>query len=117
MKQNQINDLNNLKVENLENIFNVYTDKDRRYFYNILQTVVVPSNLPKGYYNEYTIQEEDTWPYISYKAYRTPNLWWVIVSANDIINPTGKLVVGTKIRLLKSEVVKSILEQITVQEN
>ena len=117
MKQNQINDLKNLKVENLENIFNVYSDEDSKYFYNILQTVVVPSNLPKGYYNEYVIQEEDTWPYISYKAYRTPNLWWVIVSANDIINPTGKLVTGTKIRLLKSEVVKSILEQITVQEN
>ena len=117
MKQNQVNDLKTLKVENLENIFNVYSDDDSKYFYNILQSVVVPSNLPKGYYNEYIIQEEDTWPYISYKAYRTPNLWWVIVSANDIINPTGKLVTGTKIRILKSEVIKSIIEQITVQEN
>lgn len=117
MKQNQIKDLNNLKVENLENIFNVYKDDNKNYFYNLLQTVVIPSNLPRGYYTEYIVKEQDTWPYISYKAYHTPNLWWVILGANDIINPTQMPVIGTKIKLLKIEVVKSIIEQITTQES
>lgn len=116
MKQNQIEKLLRLNSENLENIFNVYIDDKDSYFYNILQTIVVPTDLPEGYYNKYTITPEDTWPYISYKIYHTPNMWWLILSANGIINPTTPLIPGTIIRALKIGAVKAILEQITVQE-
>ena len=117
MKQNQIEFLPNLKTENLENIFNVYQNKDSKYFYNLLQTVELPSNLPKGYYNTYTIRPQDTWPTISYEAYDTPNLWWVIAGANNIMNPIKLPPIGTVLKVYKPEVVAAILEQITSKDN
>ena len=45
-----IPDLPKLKRSSYESIFNVYADEDGRYYYNLLQTVVIPKNLPNGYY-------------------------------------------------------------------
>jgi nucleoid-associated protein YgaU len=116
MKQNFIKELPQLRVENFENIFNIYQDKDSMYFYNILQTIQIPLDLPEGYYDTYNVGYEDTWPYISYKLYRTPNLWWLITHANNIVNPTKIPTPGTTLKVFKSGVVKIILEQISTQD-
>lgn len=115
MYQNNISELPKLRNENYANIFNVYQDEDDRYYYNLLQTVVIPSNLPPGYYDDYNIVYGDTWPYISYKVYSTPNLWWVIASTNNILNPVEQLVPGTQLRILKPQYVSLILNEIKTQ--
>lgn len=115
MKQNNIKNLPQLRVENYENIFNVYEDNNKNYFYNILQTIQIPAELPLGYYEPYTVVYEDTWPFISYKLYKTPNLWWVITHANSIIDPTSIPTPGTVLKVFKSGVVKAIIEQISYQ--
>jgi hypothetical protein len=112
MKQNQISDLATLKQENLENIFNVYRDSDGYYFYNLLQTVVFPADLPESLFQTYSVKYGDTWPFISYKAYNTPNLWWVILLANDIQDPTKIAKPGTIIRIPNTAVMQEILIQI-----
>jgi nucleoid-associated protein YgaU len=116
MKQNQIDTLQKLKPENFENIFNIFKDKDNRYFYNLLQTIELPSNLPDGYYNTYTVKYQDTWPNISYTAYNTPNLWWVIVGANNIMDPTSIPKPGTILKIYKIEIINLIFDQITAQD-
>jgi hypothetical protein len=116
MYQNTISELPKLRNENYANIFNVYTDKDGYYFYNLLQTVVVPDTLPAGYYEQYSIEYGDTWPLISYKKYQTPNLWWLITSANNIINPTQQPEQGTQIKVLKSQYASLVVNQISTQE-
>jgi hypothetical protein len=115
MYQNNIKDLPRLKRSNYENIFNVYTDENNRYFYNILQTVVVPQNLPDGFYEEYNVTHGDTWPFISYKVYNNPNIWWIIVDTNNIINPTQLPEPGSTLKILKMEYVKLILNKITLE--
>lgn len=115
MLQNSINDLPKLDNENYENIFNVYTDKNGYYYYNLLQTVVIPDSLPEGYYDNYSAVYGDTWPFISYKTYNTPNLWWTILSVNKITDPTKQPIPGQQIKVLKSSFVSDILSQITTQ--
>jgi nucleoid-associated protein YgaU len=115
MRQNNISDLPRLKTENYENIFNVYQDSNGRYFYNLLQTVVIPSDLPKGYFKDYNVVYGDTWPLISYKNYNTPNLWWIITSVNNIMNPTQILEPATTLKVLKNEIVSLILSQINTR--
>lgn len=115
MYQNKIKDLPKLNIENLENIFQVYTDENNYYYYNLLQTVNIPQNLPLGYFNDYTVKYNDTWPLVSYKAYGTPNLWWVITSVNNIINPTVQPEQGTIIKTLKTSLVRNILTEISNQ--
>lgn len=113
MKQNQISDLPKLGIENLENIFNVYQDKDGMYFYNLLQTVVFPQNLPSNLFTSYAIKYGDTWPFISYKTLDTPNLWWIILLANNIMDPTKMPAVGNQIAVPIISVVKQVLSQIS----
>jgi len=116
MYQNTIPDLPKLQNENYENIFNIFADKDGFYYYNLLQTVIIPSDLPKGYYDNYNVLNGDTWPYISYKVYSTPNLWWLITAVNNIINPLEKLEPGTSLSILKTQYVSLILNQISTQK-
>lgn len=112
MKQNQIKDLPKLDAGNYENIFNVYRDEDGMYFYNLLQTIVFPANLPASFFTIYSFRQGDTWPFISFKVYNNPNLWWVILLANGIQDPTKKISPGTSIRIPNFSVVQEIIGQI-----
>lgn len=112
MKQNEINDLPTLPVENFENIFNVYKDKDGMYYYNLLQTVTFPSNLPLNLFDPYTIKYGDTWPVISYKTLNNTNIWWLLLLVNGINNPVVRPTPGNIIKIPKPEVVKQVLFQI-----
>ena len=112
MKQNQIKELTNLDFENMENIFDVYRDKDGMYFYNLLQTIVFPTDLPLNLFISYTIKYGDTWPFISHKTLNSPNLWWIILLANNIQDPTKTLVNGDIIKIPIMSVVKEVLAQI-----
>lgn len=115
MIQNQISDLPRLRLENYENIFNVYTDENNRYFYNLLQSIILPPDLPKGYFNEYNVVYGDTWPLISYKNYDNTNLWWIILMSNNIIDPTQIAPPSTKLKILKPEIVSLVLAQINTR--
>jgi len=112
MKQNQIEELEKLNPENLENIFNVYQLQNGMYFYNLLQTIQFPQNLPPSLFTTYTAVYGDSWPYISYKVYKNPNLWWVILMANNIQDPTILPAPGVDIPIPVTDVVKQIISQI-----
>ena len=111
-KQNQIQDLERLGIENLENIFNVYQEPSGMYYYNILQTISFPQDLPISLFTSYVIKYGDTWPYISYKSFKTPNLWWLILLANNILNPIEPIVPGTEIKIPVEAVVRQVLDQV-----
>lgn len=113
MKQNVIRDLPNLRTENYENIFNVYQTEEGLYYYNLLNTVVFPSDLPANVFTTYVVKHGDTWPFISYKNYKTPNLWWLILLANKIDNPLRELTPGTSLLIPVELIVREILSQIS----
>ena len=108
MKQTQITELARLLPASYENIFNVYKDTNNMYFYNLLQTISIPE-LPPSYYMVYSVKPKDTWPLISYKAYGTTILWWLILHANNIINPLVQPQRGMTLRVLTSEYVGLIV--------
>jgi LysM repeat protein len=113
MRQNEITDLPVLRTENYENLFNVYQDeKDKMYYYNLLQTIAFPDGLPITLFTKYDVVPGDTWPYISYKVYGSPNLWWPIMYANKILDPTKNPVPGTTVTIPKPQVVNEMLSQI-----
>jgi LysM repeat protein len=116
MYQNDIPELKKLAIENLENIFKVYQDTDNRYFYNLIQTIQIPSSLPDSFFNIYMIREGDTWPLISYKTYGDIKLWWIITYMNNIINPITSLKPGNTIKLPKKLLAEEILKQVLSQQ-
>jgi len=111
MKQREISELITPLPQNYENIFNVYQNKDNTYFYNLLQTVVIPE-LPYNYLTYYTIKPKDTWPVISYYLYDTTNMWWLIMLTNKMMNPTTPLEPGLVIKAIKSEYIGVVINSI-----
>jgi len=112
MQQNNIQELPRLKDENYENIFNVYQDDNDFYFYNLLQTIHFPQDLPDTFFTTYDVKYNDTWPLISYKSYNSIKLWWLIALANNVINPIDFLIPGQTIRIPKPSVVTQILTEL-----
>jgi hypothetical protein len=112
MKQNDISELPSLESDKYENIFNVYQTDDKFYYYNLLRKISFPTNLPNSLFESYTTKYGDTWPFISYKLYNSPNLWWVILYANSIQNPTQKILPGTTLKIPTIEVVREILDAV-----
>jgi hypothetical protein len=112
MYQNQISELPKLAEERYENIFNVYQDQDDRYYYNLLETINFPQNLPDAFFSTYTVLPGDTFPYISYKLFGTIHTWWIIALANNIINPIQPLEPSTTLKIPSLNVVREIIRQI-----
>jgi hypothetical protein len=115
-KQNQLTDVSySLSPQQYENIFNVYSDSDVGYFYNLLKTVNFPSDISSDVYDIYVIEPKDTWPLISWKMYNSIFLWWVICSVNNIINPLNMPTPGTEIKIVKTRYLQTILNNIRTE--
>ena len=112
MYQNQISELPRITEEKYENIFNVYLDENNRYYYNLLETITFPQNLPDAFFTTYTIQPGDILPFISYKLFNSINVWWIVALANQINNPTLPLEVGTQLKIPNTNIIREIISQI-----
>jgi len=94
MKQNDIKDKNILKLDpqHIENLFNVYTNEDGQYYYNLLKTVYFPNELDPTIYVEYeTVRdlEEMTigslYPYYGLGSYQYQGFIALIAVFNDAL--------------------------------
>ncbi len=49
---------------------------------------------------------------LSYNAYGTIDLWWLILIINNITNPIKDLPIGQKIKLIKPQYIEQVLQTI-----
>ena len=97
----------------MENIFNVYKDENGVYFYNLLQTINFPQDVPlENLFDSYVIKHGDSWPLISFKTLNNTSLWWVICLVNHIHNPVKPLVSGEILRIPIPSLVREILNNV-----
>lgn len=111
MKQNEIPDtsVTQLRTSNVANIFNVYLDQNGRYFYNLLNTVVIPENIGRSLYTAVFPLPGEYLPQLSYRVYKTIDLAWLIAETNKITNMLEPLDPSTPVRILNDDVVRDIL--------
>ena len=114
IKQNEIKDvvIKKLSAQNLENLFSVFQKADGQYFYNILKIVNFPEDIDPTLYTYYETKPKDTWPLIAYNIYKDVRLWWIICSANQIVNPVVQPIAGSMLKILTPDIVRTILTQI-----
>lgn len=115
MRHNEITDLAKINVENMENIFNVYKDEGGMYFYNLLQTITFPPNLPLNLFTPHTVGYNESWPLISYRTLKNTGLWWMICMVNNIQNPVIPPTPGEIIKIPKPALAREILTQMRLQ--
>lgn len=116
----KLNDIKNKTIEvtseNYENIFNIYTDENDFYYFDILKKVDFPEDLDPAVYDYYMTVGDETYPYIAYKAYKNVKLWWLICAVNEIDDPTEQPRAGTLLKLIKPDYVKLVLAKINSNE-
>lgn len=117
--QNAIPDLDNLSQTRYENIFRIFT-RSGKYVYNILKTINIDllTASPETYTTT-TTRFETSWTNLSYQAYGTIDMWWLIYIINKSVtaNPVQLVPGGTSLKFIKPESLKEVLEQISLQLN
>jgi hypothetical protein len=114
--QNNIIDLKNLNLTRYENIFKIYNTGEKNFFYyNINKKISIPDNIDERLFYHIVLPSGIPLTTLSYNAYGTIDLWWLIMISNNIVNPIKKLPLGQKIRLLKPEFVSQVLDSIESQ--
>ena len=108
-----------LPENSYENIFRIYVTEDKaasqQLYYNILNSVYIPTPLAPGTYYTITLRRSMPWTVISYDEYRTINLWWLIVLANNITNPVLYPGAGTSLNIIKPQFISNIINSINTQ--
>lgn len=109
--QNNVNLLRPLSEYKYENIFKLHHDGDYP-TYNILQQVTLPDDL-----NEEMLDVVETLPgmpytILSYNIYNTIDLWWLICVVNNIQNPIQTLPAGTRLKIIKPQYLRRVIDAI-----
>lgn len=111
--QNNITGLPTLSNLKYENIFKIYQDSNGYYKYNPLTTISFPGISDQvDLYDNVAVNERMPWTVISYNAYGTIDLWWLIALINNVTNPLELANVGT-VKVLKAAYVSSVISQLT----
>jgi hypothetical protein len=110
--QNNIKALPDLNMYRYEKIFKLYKTSDNQYFYNIMQSLFLPDEIDDTVLTYITIKKNEPWTMVSFKVYKTIELWWLILLTNKLYNPFEVPKDGTVIKLIKPEYVSTVLKEI-----
>jgi len=114
--QKQISALPTLNSYRYENILKMYqTDKGNQYYYNLLQSIFLPDNLDKRALTNMVIRANQPWTTVSFNAYGTIELWWLILLTNKIYNPFETPKPNTVIKIIRPEYIPDILKEISAR--
>jgi len=110
--QNLIVDLPSLKSIRYENIFKLYKNKDSQYYYNLLQSLYLPGSIDETKIYYMLISSRMPWTAVSFNAYKTIELWWLICLTNQIFNPVDFAKTGSSLKIIKTQYVPGIISEI-----
>lgn len=110
--QNQITTLPKLNDLRYENIFKMYKTPDNQYYYSILQAINFPDFIDDTKIFYIQVRQNLPWTAISYNAYQTIELWWLICLVNKIYNPVKGPSAGTVLKIIRPEYIRSIIDEI-----
>lgn len=113
--QEDVTELGALEQYRYENIFKIYETGEKDFFYyNILKKISLPSEMDNNLFNTVAYNEALPITTLSYRIYGTTYLWWLIMIVNGIMNPT-KIAGGTRIKFIKKEYLKPVIDSIKQQ--
>jgi len=111
---NQIEELEAIADSRYENIFRMFS-RDEKYFYNILRRVNIDiDNADPQTFNIRKIKYDMPWTVISYRAYGTTDLWWMVYFANQdkFKSPLELVPGGTELNIIKPVHLRDIVDEI-----
>lgn len=110
--QSQIADLPVLSRQRYENIFRMYTTNNNQYYYNLLKSLYIDNDIDPRKIYYMPVKSSLPWSTISYNAYGTIELWWLIALVNQIYNPIINPTVGTVLKVVRPEYIPELLGEL-----
>jgi len=110
--QSKIRKLPQLSIMRYENIFRMYTTSNSQYYYNLLQSIYVSGEIDPAKIYYLPVKERLPWTNISFNAYGTIELWWLICLVNKVYNPVDQPKVGTVLKIIRPEYINNILDEL-----
>lgn len=101
-----------IKISDLDNMFNVYQDKDKNYIYNLNSNIYIDFDVSSAL--KFDCKYDMDWPLISYKIYGTTRLAWLLMRINNISMEESfkKILAGQSVLYLDKSDVKDIIDYI-----
>ena len=110
--QSQIRQLPSISPNRYENIFRVYKTQGNQYYYNLLQSIYISNAIDPNKTFVMNVTQDLPWSIISYNAYGTTELWWLIALVNGIDNPVNGLTTGTTLTCIRPEYIPAVVQEI-----
>lgn len=98
---------------NFERYLDVKEDSDGFRYYDLNKSPYFPEETIEALSQRYVYRGEP-WTQLSYNAYGTMHLYWLILAFNNIENPFEKVESGTELRIPRNDVVRSIIDKIRI---
>ena len=117
LPQSNITGLPLLGNNRYENIFKLYQNENKQFFYNLKKSITFPDDIDERYIDLFSLDRNVPWTVISYNIYGTIFLWWSITELNKISNPVILPKSGTVLKYIKPQYIKQIVSQISGQNN
>lgn len=90
-------------------MFDVVNKGEMSYF-NLCKNVSFNTeDLDPSLYQDYYVQDTDTWTGISYKFYKTYKLWWLVCKFNGVLNPLEDPKGGTLLKIPSNDLIDTII--------
>jgi len=110
--QSQVTNLPALPPVRYENIFRIYSTNKNQYYYNLLKSLYIDDKIDPNKIYYMPVKAFLPWTTISYNAYGTIELWWLIILTNQIYNPVANPKVGTVLKVIRPEYLPTILNEL-----
>lgn len=111
--QSNITSLPFLKSYRYENIFKLYKTNKDQYYYNLLQSVFLPDKIDQDFIYYQLLSKTMPWTAVSFNAYKTIELWWLVCLTNKIYNPIKLPKENQLIKLIRPQYVPTVINEIT----
>lgn len=103
-----------------ENIFTSYElvndNNDAYVFHNINSKITLPDDIDPNVFEYWVVPGSLPLTTLSHRIYGDMHLWWLIVVANNIINPIKLLTPGSTIKVIKKDYIAAILDNLRKQK-
>lgn len=113
--QRDISELSKVGEYSYESIFKLYKHNDQYYYYNILKKISLSGILRPGTFYNQRLDRQLAYTGLSYMAYNTIDLWWLICIVNDIKNPVPMPKPGSHLKIIHPRLVNNVIENIKSQ--
>jgi hypothetical protein len=97
-------------------LFNILEDEDGVKFQNIWRSYSLNPGIDEEtiFFQLYNMNDDDWWDNISYLAYETPSLWWILCVMNNVQSPFEEVEPGKETSILRDNYIYQVIKEIEI---